>query len=200
MAVRLAPGVDQAIKIATAKIGELARTAGFLTPGLRGACGRDLVVSIGHRLFHLGMNTLAEGRNPVGSARDLGWRFFVKLDNKIVAAIEVRRAGDGGYRPGPLSEGPLVRGTARAIHEAEVLLKHDSLDYEPMLLVAPALHVSALLLRADDPEFSRILPVPPISRPFRPFHPLAVRAFETDLVIIARQARDKTADLLAVEG
>lgn len=195
MGLQLALSPDRTREIAMSKIQELARTKGFLTPTLRNGNGSDLALSAWHRVFYLGLDTLADDWQPTQSARDLGWRFFVTLAGKVAAAIETGYTDDDQFRAKSVTEGPFVFGTARAIQEAEALLKHQETQYEPVLLVAPAVHIAVLWLRGAGHEADWVLPIPPICRPFRPFQPMTLARFEADARIVARQMREKALSL-----
>jgi hypothetical protein len=186
MPLQLALRPDHVLDIAKYRLALLARTGGFLTPLLRQPGPGDLSVSTWHRVLFLGLDRLVGSEHPIGTAPELGWRLFVHRGERIVAAIEVRRTDDSGIQPGPLTEGPFVDGTVRAFHEAEMSTADQAGNYEPILLVAPALHVSGLWLRAESSLDGIILPVAPIDPPFTPCERLSVASFEATVRKLAR--------------
>jgi hypothetical protein len=187
MVLKLALKPDEAIAIAERKLGALARRDGFLTPLLRGASPNGISVSGWHRVFFLGLDGLEDRANPIEAAPELGWRVFVRGENEIVAKIESRRTENGDYRSGPITEGPFVEGTKRAFREAESLVGNEAVTYEPILLTAPALHVTGLWLKSTQRAADIVLPVAPIDKPFTLRKTFSVADFETLLQQIAKK-------------
>ena len=134
MTMKLAPRPHAAMEAAKNEVSQLARTGGFLTPKLRAERTGRLAVSTWHRVLVLGHKSLTDCPEPIREATETGWRFFIHRENRIVAAIEVRRTASGHFRPGPLTEGPLVDGTVRAFAEAEMLLGDQTVSREPVLI------------------------------------------------------------------
>jgi hypothetical protein len=188
MPLQLIERPREAIEIAKLGLSDLARKGGLLTPLLRAPGPRHLALSTWHRVFFLGLGAILNEENPIGPAPQLGWRFFVHRAEQIVATADVRRTENSGYRLGPVAEGPLVIGAIEAFEEAARLLKDQSESFEPVALDAPALHVSALLLRTADSLADKVLPIKPVDAPFRAGRLLAVADFRSMLQAVARKS------------
>jgi len=164
----------------------------FRTPNLRRADPTSIQLTTPHRSAELPLSSLA-GDRPVAVILR-GWRFIVTdKDRQPLAAAESVQAGMGEYRFAELNEGPYVRATAEALRRAENLEGVADGQFEPLLLVVPALRIAALWLKrvngpaeAIDPA-DLLLPLPPVDESFVPFESLPADRFLTVLRHLAER-------------
>jgi hypothetical protein len=169
----------------------LAAASAFRTPNLRRAAGRELTLVTPHRLAVLSLEVLQDDRRPL-ALKEIGWRFLVQADGEALAACEALEIATG-YRFGGLNEGPLVSGFVEALGQAEQLSATRGQDYEPRLLLVPALNVAALWLgqSGGTPDAfaprDLIVPLPPSDSALRPYQAIGQEAF---LAAVRRMARE----------
>jgi hypothetical protein len=199
MSLQYPDNLEQPIIVVTDKIAELSRSGGFLTPTLRRHCGQNLVISKKyHRALYLGLDALAEGKPLRDATIETAWRFFIESDGEVVGAIESRSTTDGTVRPGRLTEGPFVTSTVHAFDKAAELVRNQSRQYTPVLVISVAVHISGLWLQTTDGH-DVVLPVPPIDRPFKPLQPMPLDQFMSATTAIARDVRRKLSELYDAE-
>ncbi|KMO10722.1 hypothetical protein [Methylobacterium platani] len=119
----------------------LAARSAFRTPRLSLADPRTLALASPHRVVVLPLEVLRAGREIRLVER--GWRFLITSDGEAIAAAEALAQLRGRFRFGGLNEGPLVTGFATALRSNPGMQEP---GVETRLLLAPALHVAAVVI------------------------------------------------------
>ncbi|HLL32914.1 MAG TPA: hypothetical protein VK545_03260 [Streptomyces sp.] len=81
----------------------------------------------------------------VPATRLAGWRFLIRCGDRAVAAAETMLTPDG-WAFSHFFEGPYVRSTEQALHQAETTLTQ---TFQPRLLSVPGLYMLTLWLHGD---------------------------------------------------
>jgi hypothetical protein len=81
----------------------------------------------------------------VPATRLAGWRFLIRSGERAVAAAETMLTPDG-WAFSHFFEGPYIRSTEQALHQAETTLTQ---PYQPRLLSVPRLYMLTLWLHGD---------------------------------------------------
>jgi len=150
-------------KLVHDRLGASVHYRAFCTPRLSEADPNDLKISTPHRVGFLTAQCLEAGGTWHRNIERRGWRFLIHHGDKVVAAVDTVIGKDGEHRFGHIYEGPLVAGTEAAIRSAEGHATIRSSSFEPILVIAPSLSVSFLLLRNRTPNCSdHLLALPPL--------------------------------------
>lgn len=118
-------------------------------------------------VYNLGLSDLAKGKD-IRAAVHTGWRHTIQQNNEIVAHGETIIDPKGIHHFAAINEGPLVKGTSKAIDIAE---KQDEIkkgNYEVRVLMVPALYVAALWLVDKSGKFDYAMPIEPSPPPLVP--------------------------------
>lgn len=155
-----------------------------------------------HRVAYLPLTGIGRGQDLRRVAELRSWRFLIRKEapgllaqagdahkGSYVASATVAPAETGQYQASGLTEGVFVKGTEDAVRAAEELPAVRLGRFEPVLLVAPAIYVTALWLRQLDGAEDIILPIPPTDSALPPLKPLSPEAFMDALASIAARAR-----------
>lgn len=132
-----------------------ARAAGFSLPGLRGVDPGRLSIALPHRGQVVGIENVRRPGATLDRESTAFWRFLVVREDgagspaglEVVAAATAAPAKGGRFAFGGLNEGAFVHGFADAVRTAEARLDQETDDFEPVLLVVPAVYVVALWLQ-----------------------------------------------------
>lgn len=150
-----------------------------------------IFISMPHRIAHLPLGNVHRG-SRLRTAAVLGsWRFLIHERKRrmtpddvaneeyvpIAAATMVTRAASETYELGDLNEGPLVAMTEGAIRSAEVLPEVRKGQFEVLLLMVPAVQVTALWLKDREGDADLLLTIPPSSQTLVSSRPMASTAF-----------------------
>ena len=150
-------------KLVHDRLGALAYHRAFCTPHLSEADPDDLQISTPHRVGFLTTHGLEAGSMWHRAIEPGGWRFLIHHGDKVVAAVDTVIGKNGKHRFGHIYEGPLVAGTEEAIRFAEEHATIRSSNFQPILVIAPSLSVSFLLLRNRTTNCSdHLIALPPL--------------------------------------
>jgi hypothetical protein len=123
----------------------LAAGRAFRTPNLARANPDPSALGTPHRVAILPLDSLRQERGALEVVLQ-GWRWFLRdADGRPVGTAEAIAVGDS-YRFGELNEGPFVASTEEALRRVEQI-DLGPWEFEPLLLVAPAIYVAALWLK-----------------------------------------------------
>lgn len=116
--------------------------------------GGDPELAWPHRVFVIAH--VDEGKPITRMAEKAGWR-FIEVSRGEPSAIEVREHNRELLVE--IEHGPVVTDSVRVLEDARHQLVASSATYVPRLLRAPALHVSAIWLHADDEAADLLIPL-----------------------------------------
>jgi len=161
------------------------------------ARGPGRFLSMPHRVAYLRLDEIRSDADLRSVARFESWRFLLHeavpaaqtdeaSDLALVGAATVR-ADSNSYSG--LSTGPLVAATEEAIHRAEDHPRVKGGSFEAILLIAPAVYVIGLWLRDLEHRDDFVMPIPPVSAPFRAYEEMSSDAFLTALNGLADKVR-----------
>lgn len=156
----------------------LAAKSAFRLESLRAAKPHAMSLSTPHRVAYLAVEDIRRGAELRSVTQPKGLRFLVHEGDDVIAAAEVMRTADGGYRFTQLNDGPFVAATVQAIRVAEKLDAVREGRFEPWLLTAPAVNAVALWLQATgDDGGSLLIPLPPANAFLKAYEPVTERVF-----------------------
>jgi hypothetical protein len=161
------------------------------------AHGPERFLSMPHRVAYLRLDEIRSDADLRSVARFESWRFLlheavpaVRTDEAsgiaLVGAATVH-AGTNSYSG--LSMGPLAAATEEAIRRAENHPRVKGGSFEAILLIAPAVYVIGLWLRDLKHSDDFVMPIPPVSAPFRAYEEMSPGAFLTALNELADKVR-----------
>jgi hypothetical protein len=154
-----------------------------------------LSLSVPHRVAYLPLGKTRRGERLRQAVEWGNWRYLVLEEQpppaassaggsakpvtyKSIAAATALPVDGGGYKFGIWNDDSFAAGTEIALRAAEKLEQVRTGDYEPFLLVAPAVYVTALWLRDrrnnESEDSDLILPIPsrnPVLTPYKPMTP-----------------------------
>jgi hypothetical protein len=174
-------------------ITRMASTGAFRTPALRRANPAALALSTPHRVAAVHLDRIRSAGDLRSIAETAGWRFLLHDGECVVASVDAVIGTAGAYRFGHLTEGPFATGTEEAIRKAEALDVVHKHDFEPSLLLVPALYVVALWLRDREGGADLAMPIPPVPPELKAFEAIGASEFLTMLHGLAERlpTRDK---------
>jgi hypothetical protein len=159
------------------------------------APGRFL--STPHRVAYLRLDEIRSDADLRSVARFESWRFLLheaggtvqtdEAGDLVLVGAATVHAGTNSYSG--LSIGPFVAGTEEAIRKAESCPRVKGGSFEAILLIAPAVYVIALWLRDRVHSDDFVMPIPPVSAPFRPYEETPPNAFLSTLNELAEKVR-----------
>ena len=152
-----------------------------------------LTVAFPHRIAHLPLAAIRPYSDLRRVAVDAGWRFLVQVrrpnagsserpDAKSeefvsIAAASIVETGANSFDIGDFNEGPFVEGTDKAVREAEKIEAVRKGRYEAVLLVVPAINVTALWLQSIGHAADILIPIPPVDPLFQAGRPISSHEF-----------------------
>jgi hypothetical protein len=116
--------------------------------------------SLPHRVFSLGFDDLRKGAG-LKDARLVSWSYFVPRGAHSPASAEVNVDDSGRHKFAQLNTGPFNESIRAAFNS---LMKDSRLanrSYDPRVLRIPALYVTAIWLKSDEPKEDFVVPVAP---------------------------------------
>jgi hypothetical protein len=159
------------------------------------APGRFL--STPHRVAYLRLDEIRSDADLRSVARFESWRFLLheagqtvhteETSDLVLVGAATVHASTNSYSG--LSIGPFVAGTEEAIRKAENSPRVKGGSFEAILLIAPAVYVIALWLRDLVHSDDFVMPIPPVSAPFRPYEETSPAVFLTALNELAEKVR-----------
>jgi hypothetical protein len=161
------------------------------------AHGPERFLSIPHRVAYLRLDEIRSDADLRGVARFESWRFLL---HEAVPAVQTDEAGGlallgaatvhaGTNSYSGISMGPLVAATEEAIRRAESSPRVKGGSFEAILLIASAVYVTGLWLRDLEHSDDFVMPIPPVSAPFRAYEEMSPGAFLTALNELADKVR-----------
>jgi hypothetical protein len=157
--------VRQVVDVA---IGHLAGVPGSLLHTLGQDLPGDLVRTVPHPVFNLGLSDLTTAA-VLEAARPTGWRYLLRQGDRVVASAETVTSRAGRQEFAQINSGPFVASTAAALETADALPQTIDRSYEPRLLHVPALHSMALWLHSDRKD-DLLIPLDPAPEGIEPNH------------------------------
>jgi hypothetical protein len=185
MALRIADPPRAARNAVHATLGHPAMASAFRTPAVRLASADALALSTPHRVALLPLDRIGPKTSLPSDVQWRGWRFLVHHGDRIVAAADTVTGARGKHAFGHLNQGPFVAGTEAAIRRAESHGVMKQRDFEPVLLMVPALYVMALWLRDLESDRDRVTVIPPAPKGLTPYRMVTARDFVARLVRLA---------------
>lgn len=158
-------------------VSELAGKSGFRTPALRRAEPNRLALSTPHRIAILPLDRLRQASDLRTSTEIRGWRFLIHDGDRVIASTDAVLSQKGGFDFGQINEGPFNGSMEQAIRKAENLPAVQKGDFEPIVLLVPALYIVALWLQSADREGDLILALPPAPGELKPLEPIPASEF-----------------------
>lgn len=176
---------------------------------------RTLYLSVPHRIAYLALGKIRDGGSLREATVTENWSYLVLEEQRAPAAggaagtvtyksiaTATALAGEAGrYKLGSWHDGPLVAGTAKAIGAAEEeIAAEDDADgrsrtYEPLLLLAPAVHLTALWLKdrgsGRSDAFDWVVPIPPSNSKLTPHKPIRSHDVFAGLLESAAKVRSR---------
>lgn len=139
MPLHVPPAPAPALRSVLAALSSPTAVLGARTPALRSAEGPLIP---GHPLPVHVFDPVAGGGLPM--ARLIGWRFHIRVGERVAAAAETVCTPDG-WTFSRFSEGPYLLSAERALRQAEMLPE----AYQPHLLSVPGRYMLALWLHIN---------------------------------------------------
>lgn len=139
-------------------------------------------------LYRLKLASIRAGSDPLRSAAQIGWRYLVERDDTPAVADLHEKSETGVLDFGQMATGPLADQLVAGANRAEALVGAQGgaePEYEARILEVPALHVSALWLKNENPLFLVLLPEGSTE-------PLSAADFRAMLVAAAAELRQAT--------
>jgi len=165
----------------------MASTSAFRTPALRRTNPAALALSTPHRVATVPLDRIRDAGDLRSIVETTGWRFLLHDGERVVASIDAVIGTEGTYRFGHLTEGPFATGTEEAIRRAEALEVVRKHDFEPSLLLVPALYVVALWLRDRESSADLTMPIAPVPVELEAYEAIGAREFLTILRRLAER-------------
>jgi hypothetical protein len=161
------------------------------------ARGPTRFLSMPHRVAYLRLDEIRSDADLRSVARFESWRFLL---HEAVPAVQADEASGfalvgaatvhaGTNSCSGVSMGPLVAGTEEAVRRAEGLPRVKIGSFEAILLIAPAVYVVGLWLRDLEHRDDFVMPIPPVSAPFRAYEEMSPDVFLTALNELADKVR-----------
>jgi hypothetical protein len=176
-----------AYEVVRSAMSDLASRAGFGTPSLRRADPSTLGLSTPHRVAVIPLNGLRRGGALRDVAQTTSWRFLLHQGDRVIAAVDTIETKEGRYQFGHINEGPFTTATEEAIRRAERLDAVRKGQFEPVLVMAPALYVVALWLQNRSGDSDWFLPLPPTPEPLVSYQPTRSDEFQDILRRLAEK-------------
>lgn len=138
-----------------------------LTPEARALPQRFGIAALGgaqpslpHQVYSLGLTELLKG-GGVKDAQLVSWRYFVTTASPQVSSAEVNVDAKGGHSFAQLNTGPFNESTLTAVESLTQDPQVEAQSYDMRLLRIPALYVTAVWLKCDEPRGDLVVPIAP---------------------------------------
>ena len=158
-----------AYAIITAAISRLSLAEGGASTVTKVADPSKLNVALPHKVFTLGSDDIARGRN-LSRAQLVAWRFLIQDGSRTIAAIELAcDVAGGNVRFASVDTGPFAQETRNVVQHAERLDAVKQGSYELRVLKAPSVYAMAAWLKNLTGPDDIVIPIDPD-------HPVAVNS------------------------